>query len=115
MHSGASSSAPRFTCKLRGFSGGPAWTRTRDLSLIREVKLVCSILLELAKYLQNGIFNGQWLSRPFSTFHRVAAPLLHSSFRDGEGDGIAPTDIRPAKIAIIRKALARVVGMLRVP
>jgi hypothetical protein len=40
MHSGASSSAPRFTCKLRGFSGGPAWTRTRDLFLIRD-KSVC--------------------------------------------------------------------------
>jgi hypothetical protein len=41
--------------------------------------------------------------------------LLHSSFRDGEGDGIMPTDIRRAKIAIIRKVLARVFGMLSVP
>ena len=36
--SGASDSALRFTCKLRIFESGPAWTRTRDLFLIREVR-----------------------------------------------------------------------------
>ena len=33
---GASFSPIHFACKLRTFASGPAWTRTRDLFLIRE-------------------------------------------------------------------------------
>jgi len=31
----------RFTCKSKDFPGGPAWTRTRDLFLIRD-NCICS-------------------------------------------------------------------------
>ena len=43
----------------RGFKCGPAWTRTRDLFLIREARLSCSSLLKLANLLQNAMFHKQ--------------------------------------------------------